>query len=309
MSAADLQVLDAALLRRWPLPAPDQAGDKEDRGSVLLVVGSPEMPGSALLAAEAALRAGCGKLTLATAASVAEGLALALPEARVVALPETANGGLYPGSPGLMRELRSRTHAALLGPGMMDRASCVLVRTLLALLKDKPVVLDALAMDVLLVHMLPEGLSPPLSQPVIITPHAGVMAHLTPHSKHEVQVSPGEAAHALARHWQLTVLLKGPRTHVLTPEGDGWRHAGGNAALATSGSGDVLAGLLVGLLARGAGLAQAACWAVALQAQAGERLSQRLGPLGVLARELAGEVPALMQELGRPWFSRTARPP
>lgn len=300
MSQPGLQVLDPALLRRWALPEPDPEGDKEDRGRVLLVAGSKELPGAALLAAEAALRVGCGKLTLATPASVALGLALALPQARVVALPETANGGLHPGSLGLVRELCSRTHAALLGPGLMDRASCTLVRSLLPLLRSKPVVLDALAMDVLLANKLPEALIPPLAQPVILTPHAGEMAHLTPHSKHEVQSAPADAARALARQWQLTVVLKGPATQVLTPEGQGWRHEGGNTALATSGSGDVLAGLMVGLLARGASLSQAACWGVVLHALAGERLSQRIGPVGVLARELAAEVPGLLRELALP---------
>jgi len=289
--------LTADLLRQWPLPAPDPAGDKEDRGRVLLLAGSRELPGAALLAAHSALRAGCGKLTLATAASVAPGLALALPEARVLALPETAGGGVHLGGLGLLRPLCGRTQAALLGPGLMDAASCALVRALLPLLRGVPVLLDALAMDVLLARAPHEALSQPLAQPVMITPHAGEMAHLTPRTKGEVQAEPLQAALGFARQWQLTVVLKGPTTHVVTPEGTSWRHTGGNAALACSGSGDVLAGLMAGLLARGASLAQAACWGVVLHAQAGRLLSERLGPVGVLARELSAEVPAMLREL------------
>ncbi len=292
----ELHSLNPALLRRWPLPEPDPQGDKEQRGRVLLLAGSRELAGAALLAAEAALRAGCGKLTLATAASVAPGLALALPEARVLALPETDGGGLHASGLSALRPLCEQTHAALLGPGLADRASCALVRALLPLLRDKPVLLDALAMDVLLPRAAHEALPRPLSQPLMITPHAGEMAHLTPRSKGEVQAEPLQAAQDLARHWQITVVLKGPTTHVVSPGGGSWRHAGGNAALAASGSGDVLAGLMAGLLARGASLPQAACWAVVLHAQAAQRLAERLGPVGVLARELSAEVPALLRE-------------
>jgi NAD(P)H-hydrate repair Nnr-like enzyme with NAD(P)H-hydrate dehydratase domain len=77
-----------------------------------------------------------------------------------------------------------------------------------------------------------------------------------------------------------------------------WRHEGGNAGLGVSGSGDVLAGLVGGLAARGADIEQAAAWAVRLHARAGERLAARYGTLGYLAREIAPEVPALLQALG-----------
>jgi NAD(P)H-hydrate repair Nnr-like enzyme with NAD(P)H-hydrate dehydratase domain len=95
------------------------------------------------------------------------------------------------------------------------------------------------------------------------------------------------------------VALKGAETWIATPQGRCWRHAGGNVGLATSGSGDVLAGLIAGLLARGAPPEQAAAWGIALHARAGRRLCERLGPLGLLARELAAEVPALMHALSR----------
>jgi ADP-dependent NAD(P)H-hydrate dehydratase len=93
------------------------------------------------------------------------------------------------------------------------------------------------------------------------------------------------------------VALKGAITHVASPDGQVWRHEGGNAGLGVSGSGDVLAGLMVGLVARGATLEQAAVWAVRLHARAGERLAGRFGVLGYLAREIAIEVPAVMAAL------------
>src|SRR5436853_5449472 len=87
--ADDAVAVTDALLRAWPLPQPDAEGDKEARGRTLVVAGGREMPGAALLAARASLRAGAGRLVVATAASVAPGLAAALPEARVLALSET----------------------------------------------------------------------------------------------------------------------------------------------------------------------------------------------------------------------------
>ena len=94
------------------------------------------------------------------------------------------------------------------------------------------------------------------------------------------------------------VAVKGPSTVIDSPDGSEWLHEGGNCGLATSGSGDTLAGAIGGLCARGASPAQACAWGVALHARAGQRLADRLGPLGFLAREIPGEVPALMHELG-----------
>ena len=88
-------IIDRELLRQWPLPFPSDDDDKEGRGRVLVIAGSREMPGAVILAATAALRAGAGKLAIATGASVAQ-LALAIPESRVIALPETAAGSIAP---------------------------------------------------------------------------------------------------------------------------------------------------------------------------------------------------------------------
>jgi NAD(P)H-hydrate repair Nnr-like enzyme with NAD(P)H-hydrate dehydratase domain len=105
-------------------------------------------------------------------------------------------------------------------------------------------------------------------------------------------------ARRMAQHWQATVALKGPVTFIATPDGRLWRHEGGNVGLAASGSGDTLAGIIVGLAARGATLEQAGAWGVALHARAGDRLAERTGPLGFLTRDLAAEVPMLMHTLG-----------
>src|SRR5215212_3932061 len=112
--------VDPALLLRWALPRPDDAADKEQRGRVLIVGGGPETPGAALLAATAALRAGAGKLRIATCCSIATPLAIAVQEARVIGLPETPAGGIDPSGAERLAELASNCQATLIGPGMMD---------------------------------------------------------------------------------------------------------------------------------------------------------------------------------------------
>src|SRR6187455_3346639 len=106
----------AELLHGWPLPRASDESDKDERGRVLVIAGSREVPGGALLAGVAALRAGAGKLQIATAASIAPHVGLAVPEALVVALPESATGGVDPGAAKLLSERAQRCDAILLGP-------------------------------------------------------------------------------------------------------------------------------------------------------------------------------------------------
>jgi hydroxyethylthiazole kinase-like uncharacterized protein yjeF len=287
-------MVDEARLRAWPLPTTDGEGDKEERGRVLIVAGGRELPGAVILAGTAALRAGAGKVLLATAASVAVAVGCAVPEARVISLPEDADGEIHPRAADLLRAHAGKAGAVLIGPGCGDEESCAaLAEALWPSLGQAPIVLDASAMA--LVSRIGR-----FSHPVLMTPHAGEMAHLCGVKKQAVLDSPEQAATAAAAQWQATVALKGSRTVIAEPSGARWVHDAAVPGLATSGSGDVLAGLIVGFLARGAGLAQAAAWGVALHARAGMGLAARSGDVGYLARELAAEVPRLMQRLASP---------
>jgi hydroxyethylthiazole kinase-like uncharacterized protein yjeF len=284
--------IDAGLLAGWPLPEPAREGDKEERGRMLVIAGSREMPGAAWLAAVASLRAGAGKLQVATAASVAPGLALRLPEARVVALPETSSGGLAMSGLDRLEALLEKTDAVVIGPGLQDEtATRLFTRNLLARAPQTALfVIDAQAMNVVADVAAFE-------RPPLLTPHAGEMAHLTGFDKAQVSADPERAAREAAERWHAVVALKGAVTFIAAPDGRAWRHEGGSIGLATSGSGDVLAGIVGGLAARGAPLEQAAAWGVALHALAGVALAERLGPLGFLASELAAEVPRLMRRM------------
>src|SRR5919107_4836022 len=134
------------VLRDIPLPTPDEGGDKEERGRVLLVGGGRETPGALLLAGVAALRAGAGKLQVATGAGVAPLVASRLPEARVFALPETKTGKLKPSAAAALREHFGGAQAVCIGPGMIEDESVArFVRAALRFCEDVPVVLDAVA--------------------------------------------------------------------------------------------------------------------------------------------------------------------
>jgi hydroxyethylthiazole kinase-like uncharacterized protein yjeF len=298
--------IDDSLLRSWPLPMPAEEGDKEIRGHVLIVGGSREMPGAIILAATAAMRAGAGKLTIATGRSVAQLVALAIPESRVLGLAETESGGIAVEAVAALDPLADKIDAILIGPGMQDEAATArLVHALLPRLEgsNTSVLLDANAMGAIL---YPPGADLNadadvnaafrFNVPVLLTPHAGEMAHLTGIDKDAIQADPDRHALDAAERWNAVVALKGRRTVIAAPDGARWQHEGGNVGLATSGSGDVLAGIVAGLAARGAELAQALSWGVALHGRAGERLAQRLGTLGYLARELSDEIPALLEQ-------------
>ena len=302
--------VDASLLRSWPLPVPSDDADKEDRGHVLVLGGSREMPGAVILAATAALRAGAGKLTIATGRSVAQLVALAIPESRVLGLAENDAGGFTVEAVAALDPLADKISAILIGPGMQDEAATAhLVHALLPRLEgsDTKVLLDAEAMGAVLNP--PAGAAPfRFNVPVLLTPHAGEMAHLTDIAKESIGEAPDRHALEAAARWNAVVALKGARTVIAVPDGQRWQHEGGNVGLATSGSGDVLAGVIAGLAARGAALEQAAAWGVALHARAGEKLAERFGRLGYLARELCDTIPALLEQAAGDAAGKPQRP-
>lgn len=287
--------VDADLLRTMPLPEPRDGGGKEERGRVLAVGGSRELPGAILLAGLAALRAGAGKLQIGTPASIGVQLGLSVPEAMVAGLAETGEGSVSPEAAGRIVELASRCAALLLGPGLtVDAGTQALTRAVLDGLDGPPVVLDAAAM------MRIAQDRPSLARHrdrLVITPHAGEMAGILGIDKAAIEADPAGTALRAAADLGVLVVLKGGCSFVAAPDGRIWSCRHGNVGLATSGSGDTLAGFMTGLLARGADPVQAAIWSVFLHGEAGERLAKSVGPLGYLARELLHQIPAIMADL------------
>lgn len=289
--------IDAALLGDFPLPSVAEDSGKEDRGRLLVIAGSRELAGAALLAGTAALRAGAGKLQIGTASSIAAPLAVAMPEARVIGHPETEEGCIAEEGIAPLVGWAEGAQAVVIGCGM--KAGPPLVRLLAALLgsgASGPLVLDAAVLDCLA----------PLEKAVrgwrggtILLPHSREMARLLGREPADIEADPAAAVREAADRFGSAALVKGRFSHIAEPGGRAFRLEGGGVGLATSGSGDVLSGLVGGLCARGADPLTALLWGAWLHAEAGRALTARIGRLGFLARELADEIPALLPDEAR----------
>lgn len=285
--------VDAALLRDFPLPHVAEDSGKEERGRLLLVAGSRELAGAARLAGEAALRAGAGKLQIGTAASLAAALAVAMPEARVIGHEED-EGCIAESDIAPLVEWATAAQAVTVGCGMKAGAPLVkLLGELLSSGADIPLVLDAAALDCLA----------PVERPLcrwaggsVLLPHAGEMARLLGTNREAIEADRPGAARQASERFNAVALVKGSVSHIAAPDGRTFRLAGGGVGLATSGSGDVLAGLVGGLAARGADALTATLWGTWLHAEAGRVLTKRVGRLGFLARELPGVIPELLPD-------------
>ena len=281
--------LTRAELDRHPLP-PVNEGDKNSRGHVLVIGGTREISGASRITAESALRAGAGKVTIATVASMATHVALAVPEAKVVGAAEGRDGGFARSAVKRLAELTAGCDATVAGPGMTPTPVAAKLAALLCE-QGRP-----LALDAALLHALPaaEEEAQEASIPPVLLPHALEMASLLGCDPETVERDPLGCGLEAARRYQAMVLVKGPQSHVVTPDGRAWKYRGGGPGLGVSGSGDTLAGILGGLLARGADPLTGLLWAVWLHGEAGAALSRKIGKVGFLARELSGEVPALL---------------
>ncbi len=288
--------IDPNLLREWPLPSPDEGGDKASRGRVMCVGGSPELPGAIILSGTAALRAGAGMLSIGVPRSISLAVGVAVPEALVYGVRSTRSGGFDPDAAAEIARRGGGVHAVLIGPGMVGvKLTARLLESLLPRLADtRVVVLDALALDGAKEAIRAVRDSAPR---VVMTPHSGEMARLLDLPIEQVDAQPAEIACQAATAFGAVIALKRADTLVVTPTGKLYEYVEGGVGLATSGSGDTLAGIIVGLAARGADPAQAAVWGVYLHGSAGNRLSRGVGRIGFLARELLAQVPPIMAEL------------
>ncbi len=283
------------LLGRIPLPAHDSEGDKEERGRVLIVGGEVELPGAIILAGIAALRAGAGKLQLATCKTTAPFVGVAVPECLAAALDETKSGTISAKAASKIANYANKADAVLIGPGLRrsDDNDALLSRVL-SKWGTTPIVLDAGALRIL--RRAPDALEK-LKGNAVITPHGGEMADTIGVDKKVIEADPAGIALQAAVDLNTVVALKGSNTFIASPNGELYIYTYGRIGLATSGSGDTLAGIVTGLLARGATPLHAAIWGVFLHGAAGNVLSKRVGRIGFLARELLDEIPAIMHRL------------
>lgn len=305
------------------LPARPDDAHKGTFGKVLVVAGSLVYPGAAVLASTAAARAGAGLVTLATPRSVA-GLALRTPEVTLLPLAES-NGAIAPSAAETVRKhLDERAYTALLiGCGLdTEEATAQFFKRVLGYEQPRsaprvgfrppdsigtdssgdplydperlpPTVVDADGLNLLAqIEAWPTRLP---AERLILTPHPGEMCRLLKQA--ELAADLVQVAADAAQAWQQVVVLKGATTIVATPDGATRILAAGNPALATAGTGDVLAGIIAALLAQGLATADAATLGVYLHSAAGALLRDELGEMGTLASDLLPRLPLVIRAL------------
>jgi ADP-dependent NAD(P)H-hydrate dehydratase len=265
----------------------DRRADKEKRGRVLVVGGTERVPGAVILASIASLRAGAGKLQIGVPASISLYVGTAIPEALVIPLKER-RGSIAVAAAREISQYAEGADAIALGPGMAENYSGSFVCDVLKRTRTRAV-LDAGALSAC-------RLAGDLQARAVLTPHAGEMATLLDCERSEVEEHPARFATAAAQRFNAVVALKGATTYIAAPDGRILVNEEGHVGLATSGSGDALAGVIAGLLARGVAPLMAAAWGVYLHASAGRALGRRVG-IGFLAHEVLAEIPSIMKRL------------
>lgn len=293
---------------RADLPPADPDAHKGSRGRVLVVAGSRGMAGAAVLAVLGALRGGAGLVSAATPAGERPLVAAAVPEALTLALPEDDQGRLGPGAAASLQAAAPAPDAVVLGPGL-GRSPAVTAAVLeLVQQLAVPVVIDADGLNALAGSAGGLELLAASRGPRVLTPHPGEAARLLQTTTGAIQRDRPAAARELARRSGAVVVLKGARSLVAEPSGDLWIIPTGSPALATGGTGDVLAGLIGALLAGGLAPGRAAGAAAFLHGWAGQRLARRFGNHGVLAGDLPAAVARAWNVLVGPGAARRPGP-
>ena len=291
-----LQRTTASQVRGF-LPARPLTAHKGSFGRVLVVAGSLRYVGAAYLSATAAARAGAGLVTLALPASIHPIVAAKASECTFLPLPDEA-GYLTPDALGPIKQALPRYRALLVGCGLGDNPKTYeFVRELVGELNraaDSPrLVLDADGINALAGLDLGNA----LPTHTILTPHAGELGRLLGQPSATVDANRLQLAPQCAADWGVVMLAKGAPSIAAAPDGTTYINPHRNPALATAGTGDVLAGITVGLLAQSVPPREAAVAGAFIHGETGERVRSRLGASGLLASDLLSEIPLVMKAL------------
>jgi hydroxyethylthiazole kinase-like uncharacterized protein yjeF len=285
--------VDRHVLAEHAPPTDGEATDKFERGQVVVVGGDAETPGGVLLAALAALRAGAGRAHVMTVPDVSVAMAVGNPELRVSPLP----AGPLADARELVASI-AEADVVVVGTGCRDRDQAAsLVQEVVPLLSERAVLcLDAAALP-------PIAAQPSLvtgrDGRVVLLPNVGEAAELLGVAREVVDDDPGRAVQQAVTCFGSPVAIRGSTTWIAAPERGLYVDRAGHPALGTSGSGDVLVGIVAAMAARGCDPLGALLWGVHVHARCGEVQAARHGGFGLLARDLLEQVPFTLNELAR----------
>ena len=270
-------------------------GNKGNYGHALIVAGSVGKSGAAVMASWAALRIGAGLVTAAVPEPVLPLVAVPNPEVMTEPLPTTDTGSIS------LRALEYERFNGIvkgksvigIGPGLTTQTETVqFVRTVIAKYLDIPIVLDADGLNAFGGHAQELKAARKM---LAVTPHPGEMARLVGSDTKQIQSRRLEVARKAAAEWNAFVILKGHQTVIAAPNGDAWINSTGNAGMATGGTGDVLTGMLAGLIAQHGAGAAALCFGVYLHGLAGDIAYADSGEAPLMATDLIRSIPRAYQ--------------
>ncbi len=296
--AAEFYLIDPELVAGF-IPPRRPTDHKGSYGHVAVIGGAPGYTGAIALAGNAALRSGAGLVTAVVPASLYPVLAVKLTEVMTRPAPESSGGGFSRTAHAALGELFSRVTALAVGPGLgQDPETAIFLHDLLRG-TELPTVIDADALNLLACDrgLLEDKSLRERRSRWVLTPHPGEMARLLGTSIGDVQADRVGTAVKAGQAWGTTLVLKGAHTVVAAPDGQVLINPTGNPGLATGGTGDVLAGLIAGLLAQGLTPVQAAAAGVYVHGWAADRLAAARGMAGLIAGDLLDELPLALKEL------------
>jgi len=282
------------------LPARPADANKGSFGRVLVIGGSVNYIGAPYLACSGAIRVGAGLVTLATASSLQSILASKLTEVTYLPLPESRPGTISSEAARLVQQQLDQYNAIVLGCGLGQSQSAInLVKSIL--FKSKvalpALVIDADALNIL--AQIPKWWER-LTIDAILTPHPGEMSRLAEMTVDGIQSDRSGITRKVADRWHKTIVLKGAHTVIVAPDGQSKICPIANPGLASAGTGDVLTGVIAGLVAQGLSLFDAAACGVYLHAEAGEMVKAKLGDAGMIATDLLPALPLVIKQLKEP---------
>ena len=298
VATAHLEISEASTL----LPAPDAVmiptrpkdAHKGTFGTVVVLAGSLGLTGAAYLSATAAARTGAGLVRLLVADAIYPILAAKCTEVMATPVPEVAPGAVgHAALDSILRQLEGG-EAGVIGPGLGRDSSTWRLVLDLATRANCPLVIDADGLNALADSPRTKG---KLGRDRVLTPHPGELARLTGKTADSINADRPAAALRAAREWGAIIVLKGAHTVVAHPDGRTSEDPHEVPVLATGGTGDVLSGIIGGLIAQGSDAFAAAVTGVYIHASAGRRIAQRIGDSGLLASDLLPEIPFVMNLL------------
>ncbi len=285
-------LLEKKEIRRWLSVPRNPDTHKGDYGHLLVIAGSVGKTGAAAMACQAALRMGAGLVTLAIPKSLNGILEMKLTEVMTEPLPETPKQTLSLRGLSAILRLCENKRAVIIGPGIgtYKETQSLVVKLVKAL--DLPIILDA---DGLTALATQPKILPTANHSLILTPHPGEMARLIRSQVKEVLEDRMELSRNFSQSFHVHLVLKGHPTLISTPKGEVFINPTGNPGMASGGTGDVLTGMIGGLVCQGFEILPSVQIAVYLHGMAGDEGAQEKGEKSLIATDIIEKIPALLK--------------